>query len=128
MRCSLVLRLCLMLVLAFNGLVAAHAGGHASPSAPGATTAGHADMTGPEGGGCHEQPPAAEAATPPSAPDTPASHLACCSDLCQCACLVPVLSSLLPAPPAPWSPVAKVHFAGHYASLSPIVLLRPPIA
>lgn len=122
MRMSFLSRLFLALVLLFNGLAAAHAF-----AAPGGDAAMHADVAET---GCHDRQ---KAATSPS--DSPVggvhgeSHSpACCQDLCQCACALQALAGLPPPGVGPWGAVTGPVRLADYLSVSPAVLLRPPIA
>lgn len=115
MQKRLFFRLFLVLALACNGVLAAHAAMGAVAFAPAPASAG-------EPSSCHEQ------ALPPAAPEAVDPASACCKVACQCACTAQAAS--LPALLAgiPPVPARGGSLPDDYPSLSAGVLLRPPIA
>lgn len=116
MHTRILFRLFLLLALACNGVVAAHAAAVMAVASVPATAA--------EDAPCHGHAAQPEAPAPQAGDPGPA----CCKLPCQCACSVQASIAPGPAPGVPVASLRGMALPPHYRSLAPGVLLRPPIA
>lgn len=133
-------RLFLMLALLLNGLVSAHAAvAHALMSLPAAapamqSTAVSVAKAAAMEEGCHDMAGHAASDMPATshaqtAPDHPRASSCCQGTVCNCACALQLpLGPPAFAVTASWQPLPVAQAADAWLSITPSLILRPPIA